>query len=613
MAVRLPRRGAIFFLVATAIGAWSMVLATIGFAGLVLRDLSPVVLLGLALAWPVAAAVLYLLRPPGPLHLRERLGASALTLRRAVGWAPAAIALLLIVGTLIWRVFLAIRLPMTDYDGWSYHLVTVDVWLQANELVRVPQRIWTDGNPSNGEVLTTWLMAFDRRDALAGFTSILPTPIAIVATAGLARRLGASRRTALLCCLLFGATPALVALAGSSYVDATMAAAVLATWYLGLRFLGGDRDVSTTALLALGAGIAAGTKFTGFLLVGPMLVAAGLVGLAAIWRALRSKTSIRPWVGRMIILAGPVLVLGGVWYLKNLVIHGNPLYPVAVGPLPGAVTLAGMSLEVPSLDRLHPLLRVPASWAADWWVGDWGITRYRYNVHPGGFGRAWLLIIPFALAGLILLVRERRWLPIALIVAPAAVTLATMPENWYARLTLFVPGIALPLTALALDALRPRPRLVAASTLLLLATVSLGLANIRPNTDVRGPDGGARASPGQYLALLMGTDEERQVIGLLRECAGFQQIPSGARVVPGGFNLLHGVVGPNIDRILTEPLATVTDVDDLVAQMRDRVARWLVTSDAGALPDLAATAPDRLRSRGDICRHGRLWELIDGP
>ena len=74
---------------------------------------------------------------------------------------------------LLWRTFLALRMPVIDYDGWSYHLVTVDVWLQANEIVRVPQRIWTDGNPSNGEVLTTWLMAFDRRDALAGFTSIL--------------------------------------------------------------------------------------------------------------------------------------------------------------------------------------------------------------------------------------------------------------------------------------------------------------------------------------------------------------------------------------------------------------------------------------------------------
>ena len=501
-----------------------------------------------------------------------------------------------------------LRLPMVDYDGWSYHLVTVDVWLQANELVRVPQRIWTDGNPSNGEVLTTWLMAFERRDALAGFTSILPIPVAIVATAGLARRFGASRRSALLCCLIFGMTPAMIALAGTSYVDASSVAAVLASWYLGLRWLAGDRDWPTTLLLASAAGIAAGTKFTGFLLVGPMLVAVGLVILAGGVRAWRGAGAVRPWLVRLAVLVGPVVVFGGIWYLKNLFIHGNPLYPVIVGPLPGAITLAGMTIDVPALDRLDPLLRVPASWAA-----DWGITRYNYNERPGGFGRAWLAVIPFAIAGLYLLARDRRWLPIGLVLVPAAITLVTMPENWYARLTLFVPGLALALTAVALDTLRSRPRVLIAGSLLLLAALSLVIANVRPNVDIRAADG-RRVSPLAYIAfVLQPSAEERQMVGLMRACIGFRQVPPGDRVVPGGFNLLHGVVGPDLDRILTDPLPPVSDVELLIAALDDRDAQWMVTNDVGAIPDLAASAPDRLKVRGDICRGARLWERIDDP
>lgn len=607
-AARLPPRGLIFFSIAAAISAWAMMLSTVGFAGLVLRDLSPAVLASLGLGWLIAAGLAYVVRRPEPLHLRTRLGRATHIARDSIAWPPAAVGLVLIGVTLLWRVFLGLRLPMVDYDGWSYHLVTVDVWLQANEIVRVPQRIWTDGNPSNGEILTTWLTAFERRDALAGFTSILPIPVAIVVTAGLARRFGASRRSALLCCLIFGMTPAMIALAATSYVDASSVAAVLASWYLGLRWLAGDRDWPTTLLLASATGIAAGTKFTGFLLVGPMLVAVGLVILAGGVRAWRGDSAVRPWLVRLAVLVGPVVVFGGIWYLKNLFIHGNPLYPVIVGPLPGAITLAGMTIDVPALDRLDPLLRVPASWAA-----DWGITRYDYNVRPGGFGRAWLAVIPFAVAGLYLMARDRRWLPIGLVLVPAAITLVTMPENWYARLTLFVPGLALALTAVALDTLRSRPRVLIAGSLLLLAALSLTIANVRPNVDIRAADG-RRVSPLEYLAfVLQPSTEERQMVGLMRACIGFRQIPPGDRVVPGGFTLLHGVVGPDLDRILTDPLPPVSDVESLIAALDDRDARWMVTNDVGAIPELAASAPDRLKVRGDICRGARLWERIDDP
>lgn len=68
------------------------------------------------------------------------------------------------VAALAWRLVLALRLPILEFDGFSYHLVTVDVWLQSGFIGRVPQRIWSDGYPANGELLTTWLVAFGRDD-----------------------------------------------------------------------------------------------------------------------------------------------------------------------------------------------------------------------------------------------------------------------------------------------------------------------------------------------------------------------------------------------------------------------------------------------------------------
>ena len=46
---------------------------------------------------------------------------------------------------LAWRTLLALRLPVVDYDGFSYHLVFVDVWLQHDALRLVPHRIWVGG------------------------------------------------------------------------------------------------------------------------------------------------------------------------------------------------------------------------------------------------------------------------------------------------------------------------------------------------------------------------------------------------------------------------------------------------------------------------------------
>jgi hypothetical protein len=224
LAALLPSRGTVAFAVAVAMLAQAIVVVTIGGAGLLIRNLSPLTLLLAAALWLLAAVGIAWRRPEARRNWAARTRRSGHTVRAALSDGPVALAALLVVGTLAWRTFLALRLPMVDYDGWSYHLVFADVWLQHNALTLVPQRIWSAGNPANTELLTTWLMAFTRNDSLAGFTSIVPIPLAIAATAGLARSFGASPRRALLAGLLFGMTPALVTLAGTSYVDAAAVA-----------------------------------------------------------------------------------------------------------------------------------------------------------------------------------------------------------------------------------------------------------------------------------------------------------------------------------------------------------------------------------------------------
>jgi hypothetical protein len=605
----LPWRGTVAFALAAALLAQAIVVLTVGAAGLLIRSLSAGTLLLGAVLWLVAAAALAWRRDDVRRTWEARARRSGRAVRAVLSDPPIAIAALLVVATLAWRTFLALRLPVVDFDGWSYHLVFADVWLEHNALTLVPQRPWTAGYPADTEILTTWLMAFTRSDAFAGFTSLLPIPAAIAATTGLARSFGAFPRRALLAGLVFGMTPALVALAGTSYVDAASVAFVAASLWLALRVVRGERDLSSALLLGLGAGLAIGTKGTNLVLVTPGLVATGLVLLRDVVDRARAGGRLGPAIGRLAALALPVLVLGMSWYAKNWLVYGNPLYPFAMGPFPGPTTLTEFTFTPPQLEGRSWLGQIVASWTA-----DWNLRRYAYNVRPGGLGAAWPAILVVAAAGLVLLARRRAVAAIAFVVIPVGVTLATMPMPWYARLTLFLPAVALPLAAVAIDALRPRFAAIAAFAIVAVAAVSLTFANARPNIDIQAGNPPRLASVGQYVSFLMNPDDvTRANVSLRAECARFGVIPPGSIVAPGGFNLLHGVVGPSLERILGDPLPAASDASSLAGAHRARGDGWLVTSSGGGPDSIAASAPDRFRPLGEICHGGRLWQLLPAP
>jgi hypothetical protein len=306
------------------------------------------------------------------------------------------------------------------------------------------------------------------------------------------------------------------------------------------------------------------------------------------------------------LLALPVLVLGVSWYAKNWLVYGNPLYPFAMGPFPGPTTLTEFTFTPPQLEGRSWLGQLASSWTA-----DWSLRRYAYNVRPGGLGAAWPAILVIAAAGLVLLARRRSVAPIAFVLVPAAATLVTMPMPWYARLTLFLPAIALPVAALAIDALRPRLATIAALALVAVAAVSLTFANARPNIDIQTGTPPRLASVGQYLSFVLTAEDARRAnVSLRAECARFDVIPPGSVVAPGGFNLLHAPVGPNLDRILGDPLPTASDPATLAATLRDRGAGWLVTSTGGRPDAIAASAPDVFKPYGAICQGGRLYQLV---
>ena len=603
--VAMPPRGIPFILLAFGLSAWGACVASVGLAGL-LGVLTPSALALFAVAW-LAAGILAAWRSGQAPDLGTRLRRSATTARAVAGWPPVAAGLAIVGLSLAWRAVLAVRLPVVDILGWQYHLVLADVWIQSEALVRVSQNLWTDGWPATGELLTAWLMAFTRSDALAGFTSLLPLPLAIVACAGLAREIGASRRSATLAGLLLGMTPAWLALAGTSYPDPGLATAVVAAWWLGLRLLRGERNVVTALLFGIASGLAIGAKGSSLVLVGPIVAGVGLALLVETIRQMRARTGwVDPFAAGIGILV-PIVILGASWYLKNALVHGNPLFPVGFGPFAGEAEHFGAPpMPAQLLEQSLPgqLFRS--------WTYDWHLTEYPYNVRPGGFGHAWPAGLALAAIGLGWLVDRRRAAAIGLVVLPGVAALALVPSAWYARYTLFLPALGWALAALAIDRLRARSRTVVGLLLVAVATVSVAFANALPNVRLSPQRDTLATRSAQYLELVLsGSSQERSAINHRGQCARMDVIPEGTRVVVESAYLVpHAAIGPRLQRTLVQPPPETRTIPELVAYLRVQDATWLVTRAETELDRLVSSRPTLFERRARSCHGARIWAVI---
>jgi hypothetical protein len=616
------------FIVATAapmaqldrVVAWLLLLqawvtAVLLTAGLVLGRLDAVTITAVNVGLAVLAAALT--RPWRKVD-RASVGRAATSVRGVAAAVPGVIrrhpaVALLGAGVCVaiaWKTVQALRLPVLDFDGFSYHLVTVDVWLQSGSIGRVPQRIWSDGYPANGELITLWLMAFTRNDTLANLTALHGVPLAMTATAGLARVLGARRDLAILAGLVAGATPAVIALAASTYVDIWAMADIAAAAFFGARAFRA-RDDATVPLLLTGVamGLAVGTKASmaipaaaiwlaiviGRLVVRRRPAAEGPAGRPPISLRVRSAA-------RAAVVAGvPTAVFGGTWYLKDLVVFGNPIWPFRVGPFPGLGDFSMITQTPRGLAGLPGIVAILRSWTA-----DPGVTTYPYDTRIGGFGVAWVVLI--VLAGIGLVLADRAVRPyVAVVLGAMVLTLVTMPMGWWPRLTLDLVVVVVALAAVALSRL-PRPAATAAVGLVVVLSLwSAGIAAFRSNLGVAG--GGAPPGPLRLAGIMAAGNPLRTDLGLWATCATVDRLPDGSRVVADGFGLIHAIVGHELERVALPPIETTADPVALHERLQAAGAtQYVVTPDSPGY-GAAASRPDLFVRIGPTCRSAMVYAV----
>jgi hypothetical protein len=298
------------------------------------------------------------------------------------GGLPAAgrVARVAVAGAFVGYVAWILRHPGLGLDALTYHLALPVDWAhngRPGSLVAVNDGLPIQNYPLTWEVLVAWFTGIGHTLVPA----MLVTPGALVllgasVRAGLAE-MGVSGRLAWLAAAALATLPIVVIqlpgpnndlpemawLACAAALVAGVAARRAVAGAAGRRAVAGAPAVAGVAgrerpgLLAvalIAVGLCVGTKTTG----APLAALALVLGGWACRRELRR-------VARLLVLAAVVAaVIGGVWYVRNLIDHGSPFWPLSTTPWGDPIPAPFRAVDVSLLNNFHATLhaRTDAYW-----------------------------------------------------------------------------------------------------------------------------------------------------------------------------------------------------------------------------------------------------------
>ncbi len=345
---------------------------------------------------------------------------------------------------LAWALWL-VRYPAYDFDSLSYHIPEVVAWVHngrpGSVVAVVPE--WPYGFlPVSNEVLLSWGTALAR-----SFVWITVWPALLFVLLALSGWLGLRK-------LRVFPLPSALAVAG-------LCAAPMLTSYM---HNGANSDFPALVWLVVSGALCAAAVRERPVLVVPAVLAAALsagtkattlpaVGILLIVMLAQTRAQLRPIAAPLLIAGVAGLVVGGTWYLRDLIEHGSPVWPYFVPP---------WGDRAPPIAPSHTFLQWPLKTLAHF--GDSG---YLIDTFLGG-----VVVLTGAVVAA-LFTRAR-----SVTLAAAAALLSAL--FWAAGPDTGAPGKALDYTA----AFHGSPRLLMPAVA--SATLALALATRRSGRTARG-------------------------------------------------------------------------------------------------------------------------------
>lgn len=248
------------------------------------------------------------------------------------------------IGLFLMAMLLGSVLPPTDFDVKAYHLTGPKEYFLDGRITFLEHNVYTNF-PFLTEMLCLLGMVL-RQDwywgALAGQAVLMGfAPLTGLALFCAGRR-WFSETVGWWAALIYLSTPWTYRLAIIAYVEGALSCYLFLTLFvvlLAIDELRRDRDSAAARRLFLLAGLFAGSamscKYPGLVsVVLPLGLASGVAAWRVEVRGQRSEVRGRSIKAVTIFLVGTALAVGP-WLLKNLVMTGNPVYPLAYGLFDG--------------------------------------------------------------------------------------------------------------------------------------------------------------------------------------------------------------------------------------------------------------------------------------
>lgn len=206
--------------------------------------------------------------------------------------------------------------PEIFYDALNYHLGLQSQYLIDGEIRFVPTFVHS-AFPAYLDVLLGLCLGLGG-PAVGKFFNVLLFWLGCCATAAFVQEVMADERAGLAGAVTVATIPGVVVMTTMCGIDAALIGfAAMAGLALARMRAASAGDVSRlVCLAAVGAGISAGSKYTGLWLVGALAVAI-MVSL----EPRRAFSAVLLFVGMSVLIASP-------WYVRNMLATGDPVYPV---------------------------------------------------------------------------------------------------------------------------------------------------------------------------------------------------------------------------------------------------------------------------------------------
>ena len=288
--------------------------------------------------------------------------------------------------------------PATAWDGLAYHLKGPDIYLAAGRITHTLDLPYL-GFPQFGEMLFLYVRLLGgAASTLVHWVFALATTLLIAAQA---RRLW-GETSGWIAAAIFLSAETVVIEAGWPYVDLMLAFCILAA-YICLQSWREDQQRTVLVLAGIFSGFAMATKYS----AAPIVVGLLFIVVIRSGRA-RFRSTLQ--------LAGIAALAAAPWYLKSLLLTGNPFYPFVFGGL------YWDSIRSQIFSRWDTGLAFTAPWqllTAPWDATIWGIegkVGYAATIGP-----LFLMLFPITLlAWKQLEIRQRRALADGLMICGIA-------------------------------------------------------------------------------------------------------------------------------------------------------------------------------------------------